>query len=175
MHKSHILSTQEYAPFYESYFQLNQENNIIQAMLNSEKELISMLLSISEEDFNYAYEQGKWTIKELMQHIIDNERVFGYRAMRFSRNDFTELPDYNEKETIPYSNANNRTKKEIIDEFIAVRKSSIALFSSFSKEMLLKKGIASKNYISVRALGYLISGHQRHHQNILKERYLELL
>ncbi|WP_196885415.1 DinB family protein [Aureivirga sp. CE67] len=170
-----ILTQTEYAPFYQKYFELNTENNILEALQNSEKELTSLLDSISEENFNFSYAENKWTIKELMQHLIDNERVFAYRAMRFSRNDQTPLNDYDEKTTIPFSNANHKSKADLMEEYTTLRKSSISLFKSFSEEMLLREGIASNNNMSVRALGFLISAHQRHHQNVLRERYLSLL
>ena len=120
----------------------------------------------------YSYAEGKWTIKELVQHIIDAERVLSYRALRFSRNDTTNLSGFDEDWYVANSNGNERNFKDMLQEFIHVRNSTILLFKSFKPEMLLINGTASNSDMSVRALGFIIAGHQTHHLKIIKEKYL---
>lgn len=121
---------------------------------------------------NFSYAQGKWTIAEVLIHLMDTERIFQYRALRFARNDKTELQGFDQDSYVPESQAPNRNRNDILEEFIAIRKSSIALFASLNDEMLLRSGLASGAKMSVRALGFVICGHQIHHFNILQERYL---
>jgi uncharacterized damage-inducible protein DinB len=128
--------------------------------------------NLPEEKHSFSYAAGKWTLKELIQHIIDTERIFCYRALCFARNDKTALPGFDQDIFVDYGNANQLNYFDLLDEMATLRKSSIQLFQSFSEEALLRIGVASENEMSVRALGYLFSGHQMHHLNIVKERYL---
>lgn len=128
--------------------------------------------SLPEEKLHYAYAAGKWTILELLAHIIDAERVFQYRALRFARKDDTPLPGFDQDIYVPNSMANERSKTDIIAEYRAVRSSSIALFAPFDDEVLHRSGIASGGRMTVAALGFMICGHQKHHRNIIRERYL---
>jgi len=121
-------------------------------------------------DFSYAY--GKWSVAEVLVHIMDAERVFQYRALRFARNDGTELKGFDQDSYVPQSMANKRNKRDILEEFVALRKSSLMLFKSFDGIQLLRIGVASGTKMSVRALGFVICGHQVHHFKILEERYL---
>jgi hypothetical protein len=111
-------------------------------------------------------------MKELIQHIIDTERIFSYRALCFARNDSTSLPGFDQDVFVENDTANDRDYYDLLDEMAVLRKSSVQLYKSFSDEALLRIGVASENKMSVRALGYLFSGHQIHHLNIVKERYL---
>ncbi|GAB3987606.1 DinB family protein [Spirosoma daeguense] len=121
------------------------------------------------------YAPGKWTVKDILQHTIDNERIMTYRAMRFSRNDKTPLPGYEEDELAQFANANRRTIADLYDEYALVRQSSIALYKSFDEEMLLRSGVCFNQTISVLALGFVLVGHATHHVNIIQERYVPLL
>ncbi len=169
-----MISKSEYAPYFEQYMQLVsvEEMSIVDNLEASQKEFYNVLENLPVEKHNYAYSEGKWTLKELIQHIIDTERVFCYRALCFARNDKTELPGFDQDIFVDNDNANDRDFYELLSEMDVLRKSTIQMFKSFTPEALLRKGIASKNLISVRALGYLFSGHQLHHVNIIKERYL---
>ncbi len=169
-----MISKSEYAPYFEQYMQLVsvEEMSIVDNLEASQKEFYNLLENLPVEKYNYAYSEGKWTLKELIQHIIDTERVFCYRALCFARNDKTELPGFDQDIFVDNDNANDRDFYELLLEMDVLRKSTIHMFKSFTPEALLRKGIASKNLISVRALGYLFSGHQLHHVNIIKERYL---
>jgi uncharacterized damage-inducible protein DinB len=128
--------------------------------------------SLPEEKLLYRYAEGKWTIKEVLVHIIDDERIYAYRALRFARNDTTELPGFEQDDYARHSGANERTLKDILKEYTAVRNSTIAFFNSLDQKALTRAGVANKNLVSVRALAYHIAGHELHHINIIKERYL---
>ena len=121
----------------------------------------------------YRYAVGKWTIKEVLVHIVDDERIYSYRALRFARNDKTELPGFDQDPYASYSNANERTAESIVEEYEAVRTSTIALFNSFSDDAMSRSGVANNNEVTVRALGYHIAGHELHHLNIIRARYLK--
>ena len=137
--------------------------------LKSSRDLVQ---SLPEQTLLHKYAEGKWTIKEVLVHIIDDERIYAYRALRFARNDRTELPGFDQDPYVYHSNANARSVESIIEEFEAVRLSTIALFNGFSDDVLLRRGIANNNEATVRALGYHIAGHELHHINIIKSKYL---
>ena len=164
----------EYAPYFERYIQLSvlKGKTIIENLENAQDEFERVLRHLPDEKHSYSYAAGKWTLKELIQHIIDTERVFCYRALSFARNDQTPLPGFDQDIFVDNDTANERDYYDLLDEMKVLRKSSIQLFKSFSKEAFLRTGVASNNKMSVRALGYLFSGHQIHHINIVKERYL---
>ena len=146
--------------------------NLIEILRTSSEELLEMFKDLSEEKMVFCYDEGKWSLKELLQHLIDTERIMSYRALRFSRNDATELPGFNEDWYVKYSNGNDRNSNDLIDEFTCTRRASISLFKSFSDEMLQLSGTANGSDMTVRALGFIIAGHQMHHLKVIKERYL---
>jgi len=121
------------------------------------------------EDHRYA--EGKWTIKEVFQHLNDTERILSYRALRFARNDATELAGFEENDYVPAAEVGRRPLSDLLDEHELIRKSTLALFRSFTPEMLLRTGIANGRRISVRALGWSMAGHAMHHLDILEQRY----
>jgi uncharacterized damage-inducible protein DinB len=166
------LNDNEYAPFYASYIKALGKVELFEVLATSSEELITSLQNLSEEKLVFRYEEGKWTIKELIQHIIDAERVLSYRALRFSRNDATDLPGFDEDWYVANSNGNDRNLSDLLNEFSHLRNATIALFKSFTSEMFLMTGSANNSDMSVRALGFIIAGHQIHHLNIIKERYL---
>ena len=163
----------EYSPYYEQYIQSVVDNDLVEALKNSEKELVDLIHNISEDKAVHRYEQGKWSIKEVMVHLNDAERVFAYRALRFSRNDRTELAGFDENTWVPESNADIRTLKDILKEHTHVRQSSLSLFENISEEMALRRGLANGKEISVRALGFIICGHALHHAKVIRELYLK--
>jgi uncharacterized damage-inducible protein DinB len=164
----------EYAPYFQRYMQLSvlKGKTIIENLESAQDEFERVLRNLPDSKHSYSYASGKWTLKELIQHVIDTERVFCYRALSFARNDQTALPGFDQDVFVDNDTANERDYYDLLDEMKVLRKSSIQLFKSFSKEALLRIGVASNNKMSVRALGYLFSGHQIHHINIVKERYL---
>ena len=169
-----MIPKNEYSPYFEQYIKLvsPKDKSIINHLIDSQKIFEDILRKIPAKKGDFAYAEGKWTLKELIQHIIDTERVFCYRALCFARNDKTELPGFDQDIFVNYDNANSRDYYELLDEMNVLRESTIQLFKSFSEEALLRIGVASGNEISVRALGYLFSGHQLHHLNVVQERYL---
>ena len=132
----------------------------------------SLLRLIDEEKAGYAYAPGKWNLKELLQHIIDGERIFNYRALCFARKETLSLPPFDENLYAENSNANTRSWNVLSNEFINVRRSTEDLFKSFSAVMLQQKGIANNNTLSVLSLGFIIIGHVKHHIKVVEERYL---
>ncbi len=168
-----MIPTTEYVPYYTSFItSLSQENSIIQNLEDVQSEFENTLRNVSSEKENFAYAEGKWTIKELIQHIIDSERVFCYRALCFARNDKQDLPGFDQDMFVVNSVAQQRDYNELLNEMDLLRKGTIQLFKSFTAEDLLNIGSGSGNKISVRALGMVMAGHQQHHLNVIKERYL---
>ena len=164
----------EYAPYFEQYIKLISKDgkSILENLQSSQDVFDQLLKNVPEEKHAFSYAEGKWTLKEVIQHVIDTERVFCYRALCFARNDKTSLPGYDQDIFVDNDNANDRNYYDLLAEMEVLRKSTIQLYKSFSKEALLRTGVASEEEISVRALGYLFSGHQIHHLNVVKERYL---
>lgn len=124
---------------------------------------------------NKVYADGKWTVRDILQHLIDSERIFQYRALRIARNDDTALPGFEENEYVPEAKGDTRSIDELLNEFESVRNSGIILFDSFDETMLQRKGICSEKEISVLAIGFSIAGHTLHHFNVIKEKYFPLL
>ena len=131
-----------------------------------------MYLSISFFKHEFRYAEGKWTIKDIILHLIDAERIFAYRALRIARNDKTALPGFEENDYVVTANANNREYESLFTEYETVRNATISLFKTFTSEDFLRLGTASNNSISVRAIGYITLGHELHHKNVILERYL---
>ena len=166
------LNESEYNPYYRFYIEGLGNVALIEVLNFSFDEFSTTIKKLSEEQLVYRYEEEKWTIKEIIQHLIDTERVMSYRALRFSRNDTTELQGFDENLYVDNCNANDRNIKDILDEYNHLRKASISLFKSLSDETLKVTGIANGSEMSVRALGFIIAGHQLHHLKVIKERYL---
>jgi uncharacterized damage-inducible protein DinB len=143
--------------------------NHLMANLETTKEFI---LSLPEDKLMYRYAEDKWTIKEVLMHMIDMERIYTYRALRFARNDQTVLPGFDDDHYIYFSGANDRDISGLLEEFAAVRHSTIMLLNGLTDDALLRSGIINGDLVSVGALAYHIAGHELHHINIIKERYL---
>ena len=167
------LETMEYAPYYKNYVDLAGSGAFLTLLKSSQEEFVNFVEMIPSVKLEYAYLDGKWTIKEVLLHLIDSERVFQYRALRFARQDKTDLPGFDENFFVPNSFANQRSAASLIEEYSAVRSATITLFSSFSDDVLQSIGTANKSQMSVRAIAYVIVGHQNHHINVLRERYLK--
>jgi uncharacterized damage-inducible protein DinB len=167
------LQPNEYASFYANYIaQVSDEYTLVEELEISLHRYIKFVQNIPMDKFDYSYAKGKWTIKDIIQHTIDAERIFAYRALCFARNDKTELPGYEEDDYANQANGNKRSIMELLTEFSSVRHATLLLFKSFNEEQLLRIGIANNNPMSVRAIGFVIIGHQNHHQKIFGERYL---
>jgi len=162
----------EYAEFYAGYVSLVEETDISAALLNQTNDLQQLFAEISEEKGDYRYAAGKWSVRELLGHVVDGERVFSYRALRISRGDETPLAGFEENFYVANSNFSNIKLADTLEEFSLLRQSNVLFFKNLTDEMWGKSGTASGATISVRALAYVMVGHLRHHVNILRERYL---
>ncbi len=162
----------EYSVFYKPYVVASKSENLIEDLEISLHQFIKFVQDIPMDKFDFRYAEEKWTIKEIIQHLIDAERVFSYRALRISRNDQTPLPGFDENLFVENSNATTRSIQDLLTEIAVVRQATISLFKSFSYEQVLLIGTASNAAISVRAIGFIIIGHQNHHKKVFIERYL---
>ena len=169
---SNQLNSTEYAEFYTPYVQTLDDVNLIEELEISVHRLIKFVQNIPMDKFDYRYEPGKWTIKDILQHLIDTERVFAYRALRFARNDQSELPGFDENLYADEAAGYLRSIQQLLTELAVVRQSTLFLFKNFNEKELMNSGTASGRSMSVRALGFIIIGHQNHHQRIFEERYL---
>ena len=163
----------EFAPYYANYVEKGNTNlSIIDGLLQQYQVVTEFFKLIPSDKLNYRYSEGKWTVKDIILHLIDAERIFAYRALRIARNDITELPGFEENDYVIEANASERSLSSLLEEYKMVRNSTICLFKSFTNEQLERLGVASESSVSVRAIGVIIQGHEKHHLEIIKERYL---
>ncbi|WP_224482737.1 DinB family protein [Robertkochia aurantiaca] len=162
----------EYSDFYKNYIRSLDEVDLVEELRARKKVFNDLLKEVPAQKFLFAYAENKWTLAELILHITDAERVFLYRALRFARNDNTDLPGFDQDDYVLTGRANTRSPEHLLKEFNSVRDSSITLFESFDEEMLKRMGNANGFPMSVRAIGFVISGHQKHHEKYIRERYL---
>jgi uncharacterized damage-inducible protein DinB len=167
------LQPGDYNPYYQPYIAALGEADLMDTMRRQRNNFPEFMESIPDDKWQYAYAQGKWTIAEVLLHVIDAERVFQYRALRIARGDHTPLAGFDQDAYVPNSGAGKRSRESIIEEYRAVRQATISLFSTFDAEALNQRGTASKSEVNVAALGFIICGHQKHHRNIIRERYLK--
>lgn len=158
--------------FFHGYINKVKEDELMSALAKSTSELFMLLKSIPAEKHDYRYADGKWSVKEVVQHMIDGERVFTYRALRFARKDDTPLPGFDENLFAQTAKADKRNWNDLVEEFSALRKASEAMFASFDNEQLEAAGVASESPIYVLGIGFVVAGHVNHHCQIIKERYL---
>jgi len=162
----------EYAPDYQSYVNQVNENDVI-AVLRGELDDLDVLLDrVPAEKETYAYEPGKWTIRQVIGHLIDGERVFGYRALCIARGEKQNLPGFEQDDYLQTSPYNNIDLEDLLSEMRLVRLSNIAMFRTLDEEAWSRVGMANNNEVSVRAIAFIMAGHVRHHMNVLRERYL---
>ncbi len=159
-------------PFYHNYISLVKDDALDVAFIKHQNEYPGILQGIPEEKWNHRYAEGKWTIKEVVQHVIDAERIFNYRALCFARKETASLPGFDENSYAAHSKANKRNGADLLTELNIVQQSSALLFKSFDEEQLETTGTANNSSIYVRAIGFITIGHALHHAKILKERYL---
>lgn len=167
-----LLNLDTVPHFYKNYVKQVEETDLIQALRISGHRTLELLHTIPDTKSDFRYAEGKWTIRELLCHMIDAERIFAYRALRFARNDKTALAGWEENDYAPQANASGRSMQKIAAEMAHLRSATIDLFEGFTPDMLSRKGVANNNELSVVALGFIIAGHEMHHCHILKERYL---
>lgn len=164
----------DYPPFFGRYINQVVENDLGEAFKNQSLIIPEFLNSVSEILSMHTYAEGKWTIKEILQHIIDAERIFNYRAVCIARKETASLPSFDENEYASNAFANARDWEDISIEFINLRKSTNDLYLSFNAEMLWHKGISNHNTISVLSLGFITVGHFTHHKRVIEQKYLSV-
>lgn len=160
------------APFLAGYVSKARGEDLFTALGNATAHAERMAARIPPDRQKHRYAPGKWSIKELVQHVNDAERIFAYRALRFARHDATVLPGFEENDYVPASEADRRSMQDLWEEQHTIRRSTLHLFTSFTEGMLERTGTAGGNSISVLSLGWVIAGHAEHHWNIITERYL---
>lgn len=163
-------SQEEYHPYFDTYVSKVKGTDFLEA-LKSDTALIKYQ-SLSAAQWDYAYAPGKWNLKEVLMHVMDTERIFAYRALRISRADKQPLQGFEQDDYVPYYEVASRTGESLVEEYKATRQATLAMFQHFSDQQLSRMGTASGNTISVRALGFMIAGHEIHHLQLLEERYL---
>ncbi|MEL7004244.1 MAG: DinB family protein [Bacteroidota bacterium] len=158
--------------YYVPYVMPVLELDLIPGLIVSGNESLEFYRSIKEQSGDYRYAEGKWSIKEVLTHVLDAERIFSYRALAFSRNDTTQLPGFDQELYIEQAHVTNRKLHKIIDELVNIRATTIDLFSAMSDEILNRTGTASDVEFSVRALGYVVMGHELHHRKVIQSKYM---
>lgn len=162
----------DFPPYCRHYFDLVAEDDLMEALKNSRDHTLKFISEIPAAKENFSYAENKWTVKQVLSHIIDCERIYAYRALRFSRKDNTELPGFDEDLFAANANASGRNLQDLAEEYKSVRGSTIFLFEHMTEEMLGFKGMANKLWLTPCAIGFLAAGHNIHHCKIIKERYL---
>ncbi len=169
-------SKNEYPIYAEMYMKLvKKDGSLIEQLKSSLNRTKTLINNLSNEELDYRYEKNKWSIKEVLVHIIDDERIYGYRALSFARNDKTNLPGFEQDDYNFNSDTSERAIESIMEEYETLRLSTIALFNGLSDKSLKRMGFANGNQASTRALGYHILGHDLHHIKIIENLYIKEL
>jgi uncharacterized damage-inducible protein DinB len=162
----------EYATYYGKYVSLVPDTGIVETLSRQMEETLSLLRGITEERAEHRYEPGKWSIKQVVGHLIDAERIFAYRALAIARGDKARLPGMEQEEYMAGADFDSRTLADLAEEFSHVRRANVIMFKNLDADAWSRRGVASDNEVTVRALAYIIAGHEAHHVSILRERYL---
>jgi len=166
------LSDNEYDSFYQTYTRLCRGENLFICLESGSKMFLSIMADLTDEKASYRYEKGKWSLKQVIGHITDTERIMAFRALSFARGEKAEIPGYDHNSYVDEANFDERPLNLLVTDYANVRRSTVDLFDSFSAEMLMRTGTANEKLFSVRALGYIIAGHERHHLTIIEDKYL---
>lgn len=162
----------EYHPYYDTYISLVPDGDLIELLARNADETIAVLRAQPAEMADFAYAEGKWTVKELIGHVCDAERIFSYRLLRIAREDATPIEGFDENAYVPAGRFRERTLESLIEEFAAVRQATIALIAGLPDEGWSCSGVANSAAVSARAIAYIITGHEIHHREILLTRYV---
>lgn len=166
------IGSGEYNSYYQIYIDKTCDGNVLDNLRSNTEIIIQFFKTIKKEKLDYRYAEDKWTIKEILMHLIDTERVFAYRAMCIARKDMTELPGFDQDAFVINSHANERSIENLLLEYRNVRMATVSLFDSFDLRDLEQMGVANGSSLSVRAIVFIIIGHENHHLQVIKERYL---
>jgi hypothetical protein len=158
--------------YFTQYIELSEDGNLIDVLEVSRENLLEELIDISDAQSDYKYADGKWTIKQVVQHITDTERILSYRALRFGRNDKTEIEGFEEDEYAKYDHSDQMDFSLVLEEFAVVRLSTILLFKSIDPQFMDHKVLCNGHSLSPRMLGFIMNGHAIHHVNVIRERYM---
>ena len=158
--------------YFATYIKKVAEDDVLEALHNQQHLMDTFFNSIPKDKWDFAYAPGKWTLKQMLQHIIDTERIFAYRSLCISRKETQSLPGFDENSYVANSNASNRSPENLLEELKAVRRSTVILFESFNPDMLNNSGLSNNNIVTVNALGYITAGHVYHHIAVINGRYL---
>lgn len=161
----------EYGDYYSAYIELVGGGNIIDILLNQRTETYTLIKSLAPRQGQLRYEEGKWTVQEVIGHLIDTERIFAYRALCISRGEQKPLPGYDQDAYVENAGFNSRSLQNQADEYYDLRGATCHMMRSFTPEVALRRGTANDNPLSVRAVAFILAGHEQHHLNILKSRY----
>jgi len=161
----------EYAPYYERYVSLVQGEDILSTLDQQRRETMLLLSCRDDDEGDFRYAPEKWSAKEVLGHVCDTERIFAYRALRFSRADATPLEGFEQDDYVRNGAFSQRPLSDLVEDFIAVRRATLSLLRNLDEAAWVRRGTANKNEVSVRALAYIIAGHELHHRRILEEKY----
>ena len=162
----------EYAPYFSKYVSIVPGDDFIACLQSNEA--LELYKALTEEQWDHRYAAGKWSLREVLVHVMDTERIFAYRALRISRNDMTPLQGFEQDDYVPYYSSGTRSSDSLIKEYEAVRAATLSMFENFDRDHLARVGVASGHKVSTRALGYMIAGHEIHHHGINRTKYLRL-
>jgi hypothetical protein len=161
--------------YFNRYILLSTSNDIETTLIESHNHLIQVIHPLTEKQMDFTYDKGKWNIREILQHLIDTERIFVYRALRFARNDKTDLPGYDHESYNTASNAKQKSQDQLLKEFVAVHRATVMFFNQLPEEAFERKGQASGEEMTVNQIAHIIAGHTQHHISVLEERYLSIM
>ena len=177
MHSTAIASLRpqpgEYAPYYDCYISLVPGNDVLAAFDAQRRQMLLLLSGRTEADGDLRYASDKWSLKEVLGHINDGERILSYRALRIARADATPIEGYEQDDYVRNSPFGQRPLSDLIEDYIAVRRATVSLFRNLDEAAWTRRGVANKNEVTVRALAYIIAGHELHHRRIIEEKYLK--
>lgn len=163
----------EYAPYYDRYISLVESNDILAVLDEQRRQTVLLLSGRTEAEGNLRYAPDKWSLKEVLGHLNDSERIMSYRALRIARNDATPIEGFEQDDYVRNSPFARRPLSDLIEEYIAVRRATLSLFRNLDEDAWSRRGVANKNEVTVRALAYIIAGHELHHRRALEEKYLK--
>ena len=161
----------EYSPYYDRYISLVAGNDILASLDEQRRQMILLLSGRSEADGDFRYAPGKWSAKQVLGHVNDAERIFAYRALRIARNDSTPLESFEQDDYVRNGPFGQRPLADWIEDFIAVRRATVSLLRNLDQAAWSRRGMANQNEVTVRALAYIVAGHELHHRGILEEKY----
>jgi uncharacterized damage-inducible protein DinB len=163
----------EYNPYYEKYIALVPDMDVVETLERQIDDTLALLREVTEERAAHRYEPGKWSIKQVVGHLVDAERIFAYRALAIARGDVKPLPGMDPDEYMTVANFDARTLADLLEELAHVRRSNVHMFRAFDADAWARRGVASDSEVTVRALAHIMAGHETHHVKIIRERYLQ--